>query len=103
MNDGEAGRGNKEKLEPRQVDAYWLQRELNKLYQDPIVSQKKVNEVMDILKVRIIVFLMVFFFYFCITSQNASDDRDCENKLVLLLGYDQFQFIKVRRVCYVCH
>ena len=27
--------------------------------------------------------------------QNASDDRDCENKLVLLLGYDQFQFIKV--------
>ena len=62
MNDGEAGRGNKEKLEPRQVDAYWLQRELNKLYQDPIVSQKKVNEVMDILKVRIIVFLMVFFF-----------------------------------------
>ena len=29
------------------------------------------------------------------TLQNASDDRDCENKLVLLLGYDQFQFIKV--------
>jgi len=27
--------------------------------------------------------------------QNASDNRDCENKLVLLLGYDQFQFIKV--------
>ena len=30
-----------------------------------------------------------------IPIQNASDDRDCENKLVLLLGYDQFQFIKV--------
>ena len=28
------------------------------------------------------------------SPQNASDDRDCENKLVLLLGYDQFQFIK---------
>ena len=28
-------------------------------------------------------------------TQNASDSRDCENKLVLLLGYDQFQFIKV--------
>jgi len=26
--------------------------------------------------------------------QNASDNRDCEHKLVLL-GYDQFQFIKV--------
>ena len=31
----------------------------------------------------------------CPTLQNASDDRDCENKLVLLLGYDQFQFIKI--------
>lgn len=27
--------------------------------------------------------------------QNATDNRDCENKLVLLLGYDQFQFIKI--------
>ncbi len=55
MDGGEAGRGSKEKLEPRQVDAYWLQRELNKLYQDPIVSQKKVNEVMEILKVCVCV------------------------------------------------
>lgn len=28
----------KEKLEPRSVDAYWLQRELNKFFKDPIVS-----------------------------------------------------------------
>ena len=27
--------------------------------------------------------------------QSASDDRDCENKLVLRLGMDQFQFIKL--------
>ena len=27
--------------------------------------------------------------------QGAGDIRDCENKLVLFLGYDQFQFIKV--------
>lgn len=40
------------------------------------LSQKKADEVLEILK-------------------SASDDRDCENKLVLLLGYDQFQFIKV--------
>jgi len=66
----------REKLEPRTVDAYWLQRELNKFFKDPIVSQKKADEVLEILK-------------------NASDNRDCENKLVLLLGYDQFQFIKV--------
>ena len=31
------------------------------------------------------------------TSQDAADDRDCENKLVLLLGFDQFDFIKVLR------
>ena len=32
---------------------------------------------------------------FVCLSQNASDDRDCENKLVLQLGMDQFQFIKL--------
>ena len=40
------------------------------------VSLKKADEVLEIL-------------------QGAGDIRDCENKLVLLLGYDQFQFIKV--------
>ena len=41
----------REKLEPRTVDAYWLQRELNKFFKDPIVSQKKADEVLEILKV----------------------------------------------------
>ena len=40
------------------------------------MSLKKADEVLEIL-------------------QGAGDIRDCENKLVLLLGYDQFQFIKV--------
>ncbi|KAL5471241.1 hypothetical protein EMCRGX_G029336, partial [Ephydatia muelleri] len=65
-----------DKLGARSVDAYWLQRELNKFFNDPIASQKKADEVLEILK-------------------NATDNRDCENKLVLLLGYDQFQFIKI--------
>ena len=43
------------------------------------VSLKKADEVLEIL-------------------QGAGDIRDCENKLVLLLGYDQFQFIKVASV-----
>lgn len=29
--------------------------------------------------------------------QTASDDRDCENQLVLLLGFNTFDFIKVLR------
>ena len=47
------------------------------------VSLKKADEVLGIL-------------------QGAGDIRDCENKLVLLLGYDQFQFIKVHMYNYTC-
>merc|ERR1719357_1539368 len=41
-----------------------------------MTSQKKAMEVLDIL-------------------QRASDNRECENQLVLLLGYDCFDFIKM--------
>ena len=30
----------KDKLEPRMVDAYWLQRETNKFMNDPLVSER---------------------------------------------------------------
>ena len=74
----------KEDLEPRLVDAYWLQRELKKTddetsqhkYVDEMKSQKEADEVLEILK-------------------HSKDERDCENKLVLLLGYDRFSFIKI--------
>ncbi|CAH1975270.1 unnamed protein product [Acanthoscelides obtectus] len=62
-------------LHPLDIDAYWLQRRLSKVYDDAMVSQAKANEVLEVLK-------------------NASDDRECENQLVLLLGYDCFDFIK---------
>uniref|UniRef100_A0A0N5ASB3 U5 small nuclear ribonucleoprotein 200 kDa helicase n=1 Tax=Syphacia muris TaxID=451379 RepID=A0A0N5ASB3_9BILA len=65
-------------LHARDIDAHWIQRSLSKFYKDPIVAQQKVNEVLHILK-------------------DAADDRDCENQLVLLLGFDQFDFIKVLR------
>ncbi|VBB27531.1 unnamed protein product [Acanthocheilonema viteae] len=65
-------------LHARDIDAHWIQRSLSKFYKDPIVAQQKVNEVLQVLK-------------------EASDDRDCENQLVLLLGFDQFEFIKVLR------
>lgn len=58
------------------IDAYWLQRSLSKFYSDAMASQAKAAEVLSVLK-------------------NAGDDRDCENQLVLLLGYDCFDFIKV--------
>lgn len=62
-------------LHPLDIDAYWLQRKLSKIYDDAMVSQAKATEVLNVLR-------------------DASDDRECENQLVLLLGYDCFDFIK---------
>ncbi|UYV81297.1 SNRNP200 [Cordylochernes scorpioides] len=72
-----SGKSSKE-LHPHEIDAYWLQRRLSKFYDDPVVAQTKAGEVLDILK-------------------TALDERDIENKLVSLLGFDQFDFIKVLR------
>lgn len=75
----EASRANKMKqLQPHEIDAFWLQRKLSKIYEDPNQAQNKVKEVLDILK-------------------EAIDERDVENQLVLLLGFNQFDFIKLLR------
>uniref|UniRef100_A0A8D8Y961 U5 small nuclear ribonucleoprotein 200 kDa helicase n=1 Tax=Cacopsylla melanoneura TaxID=428564 RepID=A0A8D8Y961_9HEMI len=71
-----AGRKKDKSLHPLDIDAYWLQRRLSKIYDDAMVSQAKAGEVLNILK-------------------SAGDDRDAENQLVLLLGYDCFDFIKM--------
>lgn len=63
-------------IHPLDIDAYWLQRRLRDYFQDPLISQSKADEVLSILK-------------------NSNDDRDCENQMVLLLGYDCFDFIKI--------
>lgn len=65
-------------LHPRDIDAHWIQRSLAKYFKDPLIAQQKQTEVIGILK-------------------NAADDRDAENQLVLLLGFDQFEFIKCLR------
>ncbi|XP_017305178.1 putative U5 small nuclear ribonucleoprotein 200 kDa helicase [Diaphorina citri] len=70
------GRKKDKSLHPLDIDAYWLQRRLSKIYDDAMVSQAKAGEVLNILK-------------------SAGDDRDAENQLVLLLGYDCFDFIKM--------
>ncbi|XP_011502445.1 PREDICTED: putative U5 small nuclear ribonucleoprotein 200 kDa helicase [Ceratosolen solmsi marchali] len=73
---GRAEEMKKEKtLHPRDIDAYWLQRQLKAIYNDAMISHAKAGDVLDVLK-------------------SAADDRDCENQLVLLLGYDCFDFIK---------
>lgn len=61
-------------LHPRQIDAYWLQRELNKFYNDPEMSRSKSEEALEVLKVH-------FFYYF--SSQNCTSRflfiRICSN------------------------
>ncbi|KAI0979875.1 hypothetical protein GJ496_001918 [Pomphorhynchus laevis] len=67
-----------ERIAPEDVDAFWLQRRLAKFYDDPTSAQTKAAEVLSILK--------------C-----AADERELENQLVLLLGFDQFDFIRMLR------
>lgn len=46
----------KKELHPRDIDAFWLQRQLSRFYDDAIISQKKADEVLEILKVCFICF-----------------------------------------------
>lgn len=111
----------KKDLHPRDIDAFWLQRQLSRFYDDAIVSQKKADEVLEILKVFVMLCLLWAFCFtysastyiilpsvryriFSLASsfsscvpQTASDDRECENQLVLLLGFNTFDFIKILR------
>ncbi len=66
----------KETLHPLEIDAHWMQRKLSSYFSDANTSQQKSKEVLSIL-------------------ESAADNRECENKLVLLLGYDCFDFIKL--------
>lgn len=59
---------------PLKVDGYWLQRNLSKFYKDADECHRKAEEVLDILS-------------------GKEDDRSCENKLVMLLEFDKFDFI----------
>jgi pre-mRNA-splicing helicase BRR2 len=62
-------------LAPRDIDAFYLQRELGKFYTDAVQAQEIAGETLKVL---------------------AEDDaRECENKLVMKLGFDKFDTIKM--------
>lgn len=48
-----SGGRSRDKLQPRSVDAYWLQRELNKFFNDPIVSLSYVSLVRHLIHVHV--------------------------------------------------
>ena len=56
----------KKDLHPRDIDAFWLQRQLSRFYDDAIVSQKKADEVLEILKVRSVCLPVCLFVIVCL-------------------------------------
>ncbi|KAF6148789.1 hypothetical protein GIB67_038122 [Kingdonia uniflora] len=60
------------------IDAYWLQRKISQSFEviDPQVSQKLTEDVFEILA-------------------EGGDDRDVENKLVMILDFEKFDLIKL--------
>ena len=71
--DGEGSGG--DELPISSIDAYWLQRECGKYFNDPLVAQKVADDVLATL--------------------TESSERDCENRLVILLDYDKFELIRL--------
>lgn len=67
----------KSDLDARSIDAFWLQRKLSDFYKDAHTSQRISDDV------------------FAALSDLAVDDRNTENKLVLLLDYDKFDLIRL--------
>ena len=68
------------------IDAHWLQRQLSKYYTDANISSKLAEDTLSTLQI--------------------ADERICENKLVVLLDFDKFEFIKMllknREKIYYC-
>uniref|UniRef100_A0A1I7YF66 U5 small nuclear ribonucleoprotein 200 kDa helicase n=1 Tax=Steinernema glaseri TaxID=37863 RepID=A0A1I7YF66_9BILA len=68
----------KEELKARDIDAHWIQRHLSKVHTDPMVAQRKVDEILVALNKDI-------------------DDRACENELCSIVGFDLFDLVKLLR------
>ncbi|CAF3659873.1 unnamed protein product [Rotaria sp. Silwood1] len=62
-------------LQPHTIDAFWLERKLTEIYPNVTDAKIKAEEVLSILK-------------------TASNNHELENKLIILLGFEQLEFIK---------
>lgn len=64
-----------QKLSFKNIDGFWIQRQLSTFYKDANECQKVSESVLEILF--------------------KEDDSECENDLVMLLGTDKFSFIRI--------
>jgi pre-mRNA-splicing helicase BRR2 len=65
-------------LSVHEIDAHFLQGQLSRHYDDADVAADIAKQVLEVLDIR-----------------NQSDKRECENKLLILLGFDLFDTIKL--------
>lgn len=61
-----------------EIDAHYLQRQLSRHFDDADICAKIANDVLSVLDIR-----------------NGTDIRECENKLLVLLGFELFDTIKL--------
>ncbi|KAJ3264529.1 DEIH-box ATPase [Chytriomyces hyalinus] len=64
-------------LNPHDVDAFWLQRQISNIYPDPHIAQQKTNSALELM------------------SQAGKTARDVENNLMALFDYDKFDLVKL--------
>lgn len=83
----EAAQNAADALDPRDLDAFWLQRQLGQYSKDAMETQRLADQSLKVLG-------------------EAKDDRECENRLVQVLGFDKFDFVKIlrknRNLVYFC-
>ncbi|KAJ5078160.1 u5 small nuclear ribonucleoprotein helicase [Anaeramoeba ignava] len=65
------------KVSALEIDAFWLLRKLKTFFSDDVIAQQISEEVFKIL------------------NDINYDNRECENKLVSLLDFERFEFIKI--------
>ena len=72
------GKRASDEVDPREIDAFWLQRQLGQFSDDAVENKKLAETALSVL-------------------QDAKDDRECENSLVKALGFERFELVKVLR------
>eukprot|EP00957_Ditylum_brightwellii_P185135 14098617-Ditylum_brightwellii.AAC.1 len=74
-------------LTVHEIDAHYLQRQLSKHYDDADVCAKISDDVLSVLDITTKITKD--------QSSSTSDVRECENKLLVLLGFELFDLIKL--------
>ncbi|SPO28683.1 probable ATP dependent RNA helicase [Ustilago trichophora] len=73
---GDSNQRDPNQVSPRDIDAFWIQRQISQHYPDAHEASEKADSAFDILSAE-------------------SDVRDCENSLMELFDYDKFELVQI--------